>query len=62
MALTGGHFPVELKFAGYDALIVEGKAEAPTYVWIKNFSATGEYEPVNKLGVEVQMTRCPKGF
>jgi len=36
MALTGGHFPVELKFAGYDALIVEGKAEAPTYVWIKD--------------------------
>jgi aldehyde:ferredoxin oxidoreductase len=36
MALTGGHFPVELKFAGYDALIVEGKAEKPTYVWIKD--------------------------
>lgn len=36
MALTGGYFPVELKFAGYDALIVEGKAEKPTYVWIKN--------------------------
>jgi len=36
MALTGGYFPVELKFAGYDALIIEGKAEKPTYVWIKN--------------------------
>jgi aldehyde:ferredoxin oxidoreductase len=36
MALTGGHFPVELKFAGYDALIIEGKAETPTYVWIKD--------------------------
>lgn len=36
MALTGGHFPVELKFAGYDALIIEGKAEKPTYVWIKD--------------------------
>ncbi|UCH45903.1 MAG: aldehyde ferredoxin oxidoreductase family protein [Nitrospiraceae bacterium] len=36
MALSGGHFPVEMKFAGYDALIVEGKAEEPTYVWIKN--------------------------
>lgn len=36
MALTGGHFPVELKFAGYDALIVEGKAEKPTYIWIKD--------------------------
>jgi aldehyde:ferredoxin oxidoreductase len=36
MALTGGYFPVELKYAGYDALIVEGKAEQPTYVWIKD--------------------------
>lgn len=36
MALTGGHFPVELKRAGYDALIVEGRAERPTYLWIKN--------------------------
>jgi aldehyde:ferredoxin oxidoreductase len=36
MALTGGYFPVELKYAGYDALIVEGKAENPTYVWIKD--------------------------
>ncbi len=35
MGLSGGQFPVELKFAGYDALIVEGKAEKPTYVWIK---------------------------
>jgi aldehyde:ferredoxin oxidoreductase len=35
-ALTGGHFPVELKRAGYDALIIEGKAEKPTYVWIKD--------------------------
>lgn len=35
MALAGGYFPVELKFAGYDALIIEGKAERPTYVLIK---------------------------
>lgn len=32
MALTGGQFPAELKFAGWDAIIVEGKAEKPTYV------------------------------
>jgi aldehyde:ferredoxin oxidoreductase len=38
MALSGGHFPVEVKFAGYDAIIVEGKAEKPTYVWIKDGS------------------------
>jgi len=36
MATTGGQFPVELKFAGYDALIIEGKAKDHTYVSIKN--------------------------
>lgn len=36
VSLVGGHFPAELKFAGYDMLIVEGKAEKPTYVWIKD--------------------------
>jgi len=36
MALSGGYFPVELKYAGYDILIIEGKAEKPTYVWIKD--------------------------
>ena len=35
-ALSGGYFPAEMKFAGYDALIVEGKAEKPTYIWIKD--------------------------
>ena len=31
----GGYFPVEMKFAGYHVLIVEGKAEKPTCIWIK---------------------------
>jgi len=36
MALTGGQFPAELKFAGWDAAIIEGKAEKPTYISIKD--------------------------
>ncbi|MEJ2723400.1 MAG: aldehyde ferredoxin oxidoreductase family protein [Deltaproteobacteria bacterium] len=36
MSLSGGHFPVELKFAGYDALIIEGRAAKPTYIWIND--------------------------
>ncbi|MCL1804746.1 MAG: aldehyde ferredoxin oxidoreductase family protein [Clostridiales bacterium] len=36
MAMTGGHFPAELKFAGYDAMIIEGVADEPTYLLIKN--------------------------
>ncbi|MDI3480542.1 MAG: aldehyde:ferredoxin oxidoreductase [Tepidanaerobacteraceae bacterium] len=36
MCTTGGYFPAELKFAGYDALIIEGKAERPLYLWIND--------------------------
>jgi aldehyde:ferredoxin oxidoreductase len=31
---AGGHFGAELKFAGYDTLIVHGRAENPVYIWI----------------------------
>ena len=33
---VGGSFAPELKFAGYDALIVTGRAAAPTLVWVKD--------------------------
>ncbi len=33
---SGGFFGPELKFAGFDAVIVEGKADAPCYIWIKD--------------------------
>jgi aldehyde:ferredoxin oxidoreductase len=36
MGTSGGYFPAEMKFAGYDVLIVEGKAEKPTYVFVKD--------------------------
>ena len=39
LTMAEGFFPVELKFAGYDVLIIEGKAEAPTYIWIKDGEA-----------------------
>jgi aldehyde:ferredoxin oxidoreductase len=31
---VGGFWATELKRAGYDALIVEGRAESPVYIWI----------------------------
>ncbi|MBI4832340.1 MAG: aldehyde ferredoxin oxidoreductase family protein, partial [Candidatus Lindowbacteria bacterium] len=46
-SFVGGHFPVELKKAGYDALIIEGKAEKPTYLWLKN----GEFRLRDARGV-----------
>ncbi len=32
----GGHFAGELKFAGYDAVILEGKATNPSYLYIED--------------------------
>ena len=31
---SGGYFPAELKKAGYDAIILEGAAAQPVYLWI----------------------------
>ena len=36
MALSGGYFPAEMKFAGFDMVIVQGKAAKPTYLWISD--------------------------
>lgn len=33
-SIFGGHLGPELKFAGYDGLIVEGRADRPVYLWI----------------------------
>jgi len=36
----GGFFPAELKFAGFDAIVIKGKADKPVYLWIND----GKYE------------------
>src|SRR6056297_2163965 len=33
---TGGYWGSELKFAGYDMVILEGKADKPVYIWIND--------------------------
>ncbi|MCE5283616.1 MAG: aldehyde ferredoxin oxidoreductase family protein [Deltaproteobacteria bacterium] len=33
-SIFGGYFGPELKFAGYDGLVVEGRADRPVYLWI----------------------------
>jgi aldehyde:ferredoxin oxidoreductase len=35
---SGGFFGLELKRAGIDALVIEGMASAPTYIWLNNDS------------------------
>ena len=57
---AGGFFPAELKFAGYDALVIHGRASEPLYLWIRDGEAvlrpaghlwgktTGEVEDILK--------------
>ena len=35
-AEVGGYWGAELKHAGYDAIIIEGKSESPVYLWIED--------------------------
>jgi aldehyde:ferredoxin oxidoreductase len=35
----GGYFPAEMKFAGFDGIVVKGKAAKPVYLWIKDGEA-----------------------
>ena len=46
-SLCGGHWGPELKFAGYDGLIIEGKAKNPVYISIKNDKI--EFKSAEKL-------------
>lgn len=38
-ANVGGHFGPELKYAGFDHVVISGKAEHPVYLWIQNGKA-----------------------
>jgi len=35
----GGFWPAELKFAGFDGIVIWGRAETPVYLWIHNGEA-----------------------
>ena len=38
-AEVGGHWGAELKHAGFDAIIIEGKADKPAYLWVHDEEA-----------------------
>lgn len=38
-AQSGGFWPAELKFAGFDGIVIYGKAEKPVYLWVHNGEA-----------------------
>ena len=35
----GGFFPAEMKFAGFDGVVVTGRAEKPVYIWLHDGEA-----------------------
>jgi len=35
-ANSGGHWGPELKFAGYDMIVIDGRAEKPVYLWVND--------------------------
>ncbi len=35
----GGFFPAEMKFSGFDGIIIKGKAPSPVYLWIRDGKA-----------------------
>ncbi len=35
-AEAGGFFAVEMKFSGFDAVVIEGASEEPVYLWVKD--------------------------
>jgi len=43
----GGRFGPEIKYAGYDGLIVMGRAQSPTYLWIKDGAV--EFRPADRI-------------
>lgn len=36
---AGGYWPAELKFAGFDGIVIHGKSEKPVYLWIHDGQA-----------------------
>jgi aldehyde:ferredoxin oxidoreductase len=40
VSMTGGYFPAEMKFAGYDVIIIEGKADQPVYLDVHSGKVT----------------------
>ncbi len=38
-AQSGGYFPAELKFAGFDGIVIQGRSPKPVYLWVHHGEA-----------------------
>jgi aldehyde:ferredoxin oxidoreductase len=61
-ANSGGYFPNELRATGVQAVIIEGKAEAPVYLWITDGRAeirdATEYWGLNTIDTQFYMQQA----
>lgn len=55
-SIGGGYFGAFLKFAGFDALIVEGRAQNPVYIYIEDGNAK-LVDAVELWGLDTQQTQ-----
>lgn len=69
---SGGFFPAEMKFAGFDAIVISGRADGSTYLWIDDGIAklrdasalwektTGDVEEMLRAehGDKIQVLQC----
>ena len=46
---VGGHWGAELRFTGYDGLVLEGGADRPVYLWIDGRDGTVELRDASRL-------------
>lgn len=52
---AGGHFAAEMKFAGYDQIIIEGRSKEPCYIFVNDDEIRFE-SPENLIGKDVYET------
>ena len=45
----GGHWGAELRFAGYDGIVIDGQADEPVYLWIDGTAGTVEIRPAKHV-------------
>ena len=55
-AQGGGFWPAELKFAGFDAIVVTGKSPKPVYLWLNDGKA--ELRDASVAATGVRMIAC----
>ncbi|MBL7183081.1 MAG: aldehyde ferredoxin oxidoreductase family protein [Anaerolineae bacterium] len=46
---AGGFWPAELKFAGFDGIVIHGQAEQPVYLWVHDGGSVGDLRPTAEL-------------